>query len=213
VPYSTIVAGTNITASWANANVRDQVVTPFASTTARDSAITSPLAGMVATINSNDVNEGPVVRTSAGTWRPPWNTSWGVVGFATKSAMQTNVGTGTTDVTGLSAAITAVVARLYRMTTYCYVLTGTAASFPNISIRDGGNNQRALAYPSGTATPGGATTLTANAVGFASFAAGAQTLKTSVAFTVNTNNQAGGQSIFDQAFILVDDVGPSGAPT
>jgi hypothetical protein len=47
MPYTTSVAGTTITASWANANVRDQAVTPFASTTARDSAITAPVAGMV----------------------------------------------------------------------------------------------------------------------------------------------------------------------
>lgn len=53
--YATVVAGTNITASWANANVRDQVVTPFASTSARDSAITSPVEGMIAPITGTDV--------------------------------------------------------------------------------------------------------------------------------------------------------------
>jgi hypothetical protein len=46
VPYTTVVAGTTITAAWGNANVRDQVVTPFASAAARDSAITSPVDGM-----------------------------------------------------------------------------------------------------------------------------------------------------------------------
>lgn len=47
MPYSTVVAGTTITASWGNANVRDQVVTPFASASARTSAITTPVDGMV----------------------------------------------------------------------------------------------------------------------------------------------------------------------
>lgn len=46
MPYSTLVSGTTITASWANANVRDQVITPFASAAARASAITSPVEGM-----------------------------------------------------------------------------------------------------------------------------------------------------------------------
>ena len=56
MPYTTSVAGTTITASWANANVRDQVVTPFSSTTARDSAITAPVAGMVCvTTDTNTV--------------------------------------------------------------------------------------------------------------------------------------------------------------
>lgn len=47
MPYSTLVSGTTITASWANANVRDQVVTPFASAAARTSAITVPVTGML----------------------------------------------------------------------------------------------------------------------------------------------------------------------
>lgn len=55
MPYTTLVAGTTITASWANANVRDQVVTPFASEAARDSAITSPVKGMICPITGTDV--------------------------------------------------------------------------------------------------------------------------------------------------------------
>lgn len=47
MPYTTIVAGTYAQAAWANANVRDQAVSQFASTAARDSAITSPVSGMV----------------------------------------------------------------------------------------------------------------------------------------------------------------------
>lgn len=50
MPYTTLVAGTTITASWANANVRDQVVTPHASSGARTSAVSSPVAGMLSYI-------------------------------------------------------------------------------------------------------------------------------------------------------------------
>lgn len=39
MPYTTVVAGTVITASWGNANVRDQVVTPFANAGTRDATI------------------------------------------------------------------------------------------------------------------------------------------------------------------------------
>lgn len=52
--YTTIVPGTTITASWANANVRDQVVTPFATTSARASAIVSPIEGMLTPITNDD---------------------------------------------------------------------------------------------------------------------------------------------------------------
>jgi hypothetical protein len=57
MPYTTVVAGTTITASWGNANVRDQVVTPFASAAARTSAITSPVAGMVSTRTDGKIAE------------------------------------------------------------------------------------------------------------------------------------------------------------
>lgn len=46
MPYTTISTG-SITAAWANANVRDQSVTPFASVAARDAAITVPVQGMI----------------------------------------------------------------------------------------------------------------------------------------------------------------------
>jgi hypothetical protein len=49
MPYTTLVSGTTITATWANASVRDQVITPFASVAARDSAITVPVNGMYVT--------------------------------------------------------------------------------------------------------------------------------------------------------------------
>lgn len=52
--YTTLVAGTTITASWANASVRDQVVSPFASSSARTSAITVPVDGMVSTLTDSD---------------------------------------------------------------------------------------------------------------------------------------------------------------
>lgn len=47
--YTTLVPNTTITSSWANANVRDQVVTPFATAAARASAVSSPPSGMVST--------------------------------------------------------------------------------------------------------------------------------------------------------------------
>jgi len=54
LPYTTLVAGTSILASWANASVRDQVVTPFATTSARSSAVSSPVEGMVSAITDDN---------------------------------------------------------------------------------------------------------------------------------------------------------------
>ena len=60
MPYTTVVSGTTITAAWSNANVRDQVVTPFATAAARSSAITSPVEGMLSYRADGDIFEGYV---------------------------------------------------------------------------------------------------------------------------------------------------------
>lgn len=110
MPYTTLVSGTTITASWANSSVRDQVVTPFATTAARDSAITVPVNGMVAAITSNDSNEGLVVRNSANQWRQPWNISWGCLAYVTVTANQTGI-TTQVDLTGLTTTLTTIANR------------------------------------------------------------------------------------------------------
>jgi hypothetical protein len=91
MPYLTLVAGSTITSNWANANVRDQVVTPFASSSARSAAISTPVEGMVsylADTNRLDWHDGSV-------WRP-------VVGAAAKVTR----GTDQTLTTGVTTAIT-----------------------------------------------------------------------------------------------------------
>ena len=54
MPYTTVVAGTVITASWGNANVRDQVVTPFATAATRTAQVTSPVEGMLSWLSDTD---------------------------------------------------------------------------------------------------------------------------------------------------------------
>lgn len=58
MPYTTNVAGTTITAAWGNANVRDQVITPFASSSARTSAVTSAVEGMLSYRQDAKIFEG-----------------------------------------------------------------------------------------------------------------------------------------------------------
>lgn len=52
--YHTYTAGQVPTAAELDSYVRDQVVSQFASTTARDAAITSPVEGMVCAITGDD---------------------------------------------------------------------------------------------------------------------------------------------------------------
>lgn len=69
MPYTTIVSGTTITTSWANANVRDQVISPFASNAARAAAVTSPVTGQhvyITGTNRLEVNTGSLFVPVAG---------------------------------------------------------------------------------------------------------------------------------------------------
>jgi hypothetical protein len=65
MPYTTVVAGTTITAAWGNV-VRDQLVTPFATAAARTSAITSPVTGMLSYRSDGDVFDG----YNGSAWKP-----------------------------------------------------------------------------------------------------------------------------------------------
>lgn len=58
MPYETLVAGNVVTASWANASVRDQVVTPFATAAARTSAVSAPVEGMLSYLADSNKFEG-----------------------------------------------------------------------------------------------------------------------------------------------------------
>jgi hypothetical protein len=124
MPYTTSVAGTTITASWANANVRDQVVTPFATTAARDSAITAPVAGMVAVTTDT-------------------NTVWTYSGTAWVQAAQNGAWTTWTPAITQSGAVSstvtaAVYGRWGRMIVGHFRLsvtgTGTAANAVTVSL-------------------------------------------------------------------------------
>lgn len=78
--FKSFTAGAVLTASDMNNYLMEQSVMYFATTAARDSAITAPEDGMVAYVGSNDSSEG--LYTYNGTsWRkgPGWNAPWGFV--------------------------------------------------------------------------------------------------------------------------------------
>jgi hypothetical protein len=88
--YKSFTAGAVLTASDVNNYLMEQGVMYFATTTARDTAISSPEDGMVAYIGSNDANEG--LYTYNGTaWRkgPGWNAPWGQVALVTLATVAT----------------------------------------------------------------------------------------------------------------------------
>jgi hypothetical protein len=99
VPYTTLVAGTTITASWANASVRDQGVTPFTTAAARTSAITSPVNGMVSVLTSGTM----LLDVYNGRW-----ISYLYPTQATVATTETTVSTVFTDLATTGPAVTVV---------------------------------------------------------------------------------------------------------
>lgn len=82
--FKSFTAGAVLTASDMNNYLMEQSVMYFATTTARDTAITAPEDGMVVYIGSNDANEGLYTYQGAA-WRkgPGWNAPWGFVSLTT----------------------------------------------------------------------------------------------------------------------------------
>lgn len=136
--YTTIVTGTAITSSWANADVRDQVVVPFASSAARSSAITSPVTGQLSTLTTNLSTEGIYLYTSAGKWQKDWSSEWGELGSASYASAQNTVST-IADLTGLTVTFTAVANRIYEITGRVYFEKATTADTVVFGVYDGSN--------------------------------------------------------------------------
>lgn len=108
MPYTTVVAGTVITASWGNM-VRDQLVTPFADAATRNAQITAPVEGMYADLADEDM----ITRYTGTAWEP------GITGFILANGWRdTSTGTTTTEVGVLRIDdIPILIGRAYRIET------------------------------------------------------------------------------------------------
>jgi len=212
MPYTTLVAGTTITAAWANTNVRDQTIGAFGSTGACDSAITSPVAGMVQYLTTNLATEGLTTRNSAGVWRPPWNMPWGVMGRTTITTSFRRSSATPADVTGMTVTFTAVANRVIKVSVgglWAYV----SASCTNVF----GSIYRGATDLNG-ATIGRTATININALfhGWNGFvydtpSAGSVTYTMRMA-SDGTNNVDFFAAAGTPGWMLVEDLGPSGAP-
>lgn len=209
MPYTTAVSGTTITASYANANIRDQVVTPFASTSARDSAITAPVAGMTEYIAANDATEGLMTYTSAATWRLPWSLPWGYITHNTKTSTTAASGSFANVTT---ATHTAVARRRYKITCSWRGLTAATAT-DNCEVRiykDSATQLQscALAFTSTAEDQSGGTLI--------GYDFGPTAASHTYAFQIMRTAGSGAITLAGDAdnpvTIMVEDIGPSGAP-
>lgn len=201
---------TVLSASDVNNYLMSQAVAYFSSTSARDTAITSPVDGQVCLIGSNDVNEGFYVWNGTA-WRkgPGWNAPFGIQAYQTYATNLT-LTTASTDYElggGTSrASFTSVTGRLYKVTVNFYLSNVAGGATVSVSLRNGTTVLNALP-PTGSQS-GVAQSYNATWVG--TIAAG------SPALNVVCNSTFGGLVVAGasaRGSLIVEDIGASGAPT
>lgn len=209
----TFTAGQTLTAASMNivsANARmGQPV--YATTAARDAAITSPEDGMTVYIGSNDASEG--LYTYNGTaWRrgPGWNAPWGFIGYAARTS-NVSVGTGTSDITDCSITFTAVANRYYRVFGHTLMNSNHGAA-QDIDFRIAVDGTVARLIPNTTfANPGPGDRISFDLTYVTTLTAGSRTIKLQGSFSAGASNTFDANTN-DPSFILIEDIGPAGAP-
>lgn len=208
--FRTFATSEVLTASNVQNFLMEQSVMSFASTGARDVAVTAPEAGMVAYIRSNDSSEGLYHYTSASSWRkgPGWNAPWGIVGVAVATANQTSIGSSAVDVTSLSVTWTATANRYYRTTVILPVFSQiTTTGIVNLRITDSTPTTKQsinLNATAGTDVNIGGFVIESN------IAAGSATRKARILTTAGSGTITASSTSVPT--IIVEDIGPSGVP-
>lgn len=204
---------TVLTASDVNNYLMEQSVMSFASTGARDVAVTAPEDGMVAYIRSNDSSEG--LYTYNGTsWRkgPGWNAPWGLLAKDKKTNTSVTSATHTTIQDGtntLTVTATTVTNRVYRMTTVQNpYASGGANGFQGAHVVGGAIQAQFLIPNLSTVTQDTRTYVST----FTETSGQSRVFKAQIA-AYNTNTQItdwGSATI--PRILIVEDIGPDGAP-
>ena len=137
--FKTFTAAEVLTAADLNNFCQSQSVMYFATTAARDTAITSPVDGMVAYVGSNDSSEG--LYTYNGTsWRkgPGWNAPWGNQLLVQNSTSNSTFTTTPTVISGMTGSVSVVNNRVYQCTFNCRFYNSIANNASLFRIRQGG---------------------------------------------------------------------------
>ena len=211
--FTTFTAGNVLTASEMNNYLMEQSVMVFATTGARDSAITAPEAGMTAYINSGDSSEGLYSYTGT-TWNkgPGWNAPWGVLGAQTST---TAFGTSATHTTfqdsGLTLSISYTTNRYLRVTWQGNVYTPGGVQGVSFKMLRGATAITEAVFPAESMSSTASHAVNAQAI-VTTASTTTETFKIQIkAFTSNTQVTDFGSATTIRQFI-VEDIGPSGAP-
>jgi hypothetical protein len=204
--YKPFTAASVLTSADMNNYLMEQSVMFFATTAARDAAITAPEDGMVAYIGSNDANEG-LYTYNGTTWRkgPGWNAPWGVQLYAVDTVSTRDFTTSAT-IPNITGSVSVVNGRYYRCLFSCRFLNTTLNAGNSFNMRAGG-----ASVASGIAqnpSTFGDQSITVFGV-FRATSTTTLTFDVTAAASTGTLRIYGGNS---PTVFTVEDIGPYGAP-
>jgi hypothetical protein len=205
--YKNFTAGAVLTASDVNNYLMEQGVMYFATTAARDAALTAE-DGMVAYIGSNDASEG--LYTYNGTaWRkgPGWNAPWGVMGYVINTTLSQGANTET-DLPGLTITFTAVANRLYELKASVVGYTSVAGDRIAVGIKEGSTTLQTGIMGQTLASNGEVVPVYL----ISTFSAGSHTVKLTGRRDSGTGTTTFVAGSTIPAVFTVSDIGPAGAP-
>ena len=203
--FKNFTAASVLTASDVNNFLMEQSVMSFASTGARDVAVTAPEQGMVAYVRSGDSSEGFYTR-NATSWRkgPGWNAPWGVVAHFTDTG--TRSFTSAAVITNITGSVSVVNNRYYKCTFTCRFLNTSASINNTFIIRQGGTT--IFSAPQ-------VNTSIFNDQAFSFSAMFKSTSTASITFDVTASAASGTLNIYGgngTTQLVIEDCGPYGAP-
>ena len=204
--FKSFTAGAVLTASDMNNYLMEQSIMYFATTAARDTAITSPEDGMVVYIGSNDANEGLYFYQGAA-WRkgPGWNAPWGYVanGILASDSAYTS---GTAWAAAFTISLSSLVAnRRYLLQAFMSFEPGNLGQV-EVEVGSGigsGTEGRAYYYAGGVSY-----TVGMSVAGIFTTTAGSMTRYVSMR---KSTGASGVRALIGSTYQVID-LGPSGAP-
>lgn len=158
---------------------------------------------------SGDANEGPEFYNGSA-WRKAWNQPWGVVGTPAIVTSSSQTFTTIADLTSFSVTFTAVANRYYKTTAFVSLKSTIAGDIIRFEIDDGSSTRIALNQQvvSGAGVDTGFSVATVETI-----AAGSVTRKLRGSRVSGTGTCSVSVAANNVGMIVVEDIGPSGAPS
>ena len=200
--FKTFTAGAVLTASDVNTYLAKQAVVVCTSTTRP----ASPPEGMV--VYETDTDKLLAYTTATTGWVPPWNMPWGTLAAISTTTATTGIGNSLTLLSGLTSTLTPTANRRLKVSWLANMATAdTAARAKAVTLTDGSGTQLNTWYVTNDAN----LNYTGQGVHYMTSTGSSMTWQ--VRAIISANTCATNFSSLNPGILIVEDIGPNGAPS